>query len=638
MKLHVCYHSRQGKRSDGLRTGRSNCCVMAFLLVSLVLLQAACRTPSQYRSEADSVASDIITGKQKEALGRTEPFGIERPSDILRRRLLEGQNLQYSDEASLGTDKLEPVAHWPEEHYPPATSSPDTDIPVEPNRPTKLNLVDALQVGARNSFEYQSRKENVFRAALDLDLARHDFRNIFRATADSRLTTDTTADRTVTTVDSSGTAEVTRRLKSGLDLSTALAIDLANLLTQGGASSLGLAADATASMPLLRGAGRHIVTEPLTQAERNVVYSICEFERFKRSFAVNVAREYLSVLRQLDEVDNAERNYSSRVRSARYIRRLADAGRRRLIEVDQAVQSELGARNGWISAQQQLKSRLDSFKTTIGLPTDAQIELDPNDLVQLRGRAEKVLEEIEAASQREVSKTAPPADADVELVPASYEDAGPLEIDESLAVDLALKNRLDLRVAIGEVYDAQRQVVVRADALRAGLTLGGSASFADNDDDGSLSFDGGRYAALLSLDLPVERTAERNAYRNSLISLEQATRNVQMLEDEIKLSIRSQLRTLLDSRESLKIQARSVVVAQKQVKMSNMFLEAGLADMRDLREAQDALLAAQNSLTRAVITYRTTELELQRDMGLLQVDESGMWQEFSPEVIDNVKK
>lgn len=139
----------------------------------------------------------------------------------MRRRLLEGQNLQYSDESSLGTDKLEPVAHWPEENYPPASSSPDANIPVEPNKPTKINLVDALRVAARNSFDYQSRKESVFRAALDLDLTRNDFRNIFGAQADSQLNSDTTGDRTVSTVDTGAGADVTRRLKNGLDLTGA---------------------------------------------------------------------------------------------------------------------------------------------------------------------------------------------------------------------------------------------------------------------------------------------------------------------------------------------------------------------------------------------------------------------------------
>ena len=135
------------------------------------------------------------------------------------------------------------------------------------------------------------------------------------------------------------------------------------------------------------------------------------------------------------------------------------------------------------------------------------------------------------------------------------------------------------------------------------------------------------------MDLPLERTAERNAYRNSLIALERATRNVQSLEDDIKLSIRNQLRTLLESRESVKIQAQSVVVAEKRVRSSQLFLEAGRIQIRDLLEAQDDLLAAQNSLTSAVVSYRIAELALQRDLGLLRVNEKGLWQEFSPEEI-----
>jgi outer membrane protein TolC len=306
--------------------------------------------------------------------------------------------------------------------------------------------------------------------------------------------------------------------------------------------------------------------------------------------------------------------------------------------VDQAIQRELGARNSWISTQEQLKSSLDSFKNTIGLPVDALIELDPNDLVELRGLAEKILEQIRAEAQREVSETAPPADAPVQLVPVSFEDAGPLEIGESVAIELALKNRLDLQAANGGVYDAQRKVVVKADALRAGLTLGGTGRVSDTDDDGSLRFDRGNYAALLTLDLPVERTRERNEYRNSLIDLERATRTVQTLEDQIKLSIRSELRALLESRESLKIQAQSVVVAEKRVRSTTFFLEAGRTEIRNLLEAQDALLSAQNGLTRSVVDYRIAELELQRDLDLLEVNEQGLWREFSPEVIDNVEQ
>jgi outer membrane protein TolC len=594
-----------------------------------------CRSPQQHREKADDVAAEIITQTQEEALGKTEPFSIERPSDILRRRLLDEQDLPRADEASLGTDRLTAIPHWPKDDYPPPSSSPDANLVIEPNRPLKLTLVDALQVGARNSFEYQSQKESVFQTALALDLTRNDFRNIFTAGTDSDLSIDTSGDETVTTVGNSGELGVTRTLKNGLTLSGAIFVDLVNLLTQGGASSLGLGGDASVSMPLLRGAGRHIVTENLTQAERDVVYAMWDFERFKRTFAVNIAQDYFAVLSQMDSVANARDNYRSSITSARWSRRRADAGRIPEIEVDQAVSSELRSRNNWISAQERLKRSLDSFKASIGLPPDALVDLDPNDLEQLRTRSQSILEEMRSTAEREVSETAPPADAPVELLPASYEDAGPLEMDEMVAVELALDNRLDLRTAIGEVYDAQCQVVVRADALRAGLTLGGSAAISDDDDDGSLSFPGAQYAALLSLDLPLERTAERNAYRNSLIALERATRGVQSLEDNIKLSIRNQLRTLLESRESVKIQAQSVVVAEKRVRSSTLFVEAGRRQIRDLLEAQDDLLAAQNSLTSAVVSYRIAELALQRDLGLLSVNEKGLWQEFSPEEIDH---
>ena len=107
-------------------------------------------------------------------------------------------------------------------------------------------------------------------------------------------------------------------------------------------------------------------------------------------------------------------------------------------------------------------------------------------------------------------------------------------------------------------------------------------------------------------------------------------RDVQILEDEIKISIRNKLRDLLESRETLLIQARSVKLAQKRVRSTNLFLEAGRAQIRDLLESQEALLSAQNALTAAIINYRVAELELQRDMGVLQINEKGLWQEYSP--------
>ncbi len=135
----------------------------------------------------------------------------------------------------------------------------------------------------------------------------------------------------------------------------------------------------------------------------------------------------------------------------------------------------------------------------------------------------------------------------------------------------------------------------------------------------------------LFLDLPLERTAERNAYRDSFISLERAVRSVQELEDQIKLGVRNDLRNLLEARESTKIQAQAVRVAQRRVASTELFLKAEQAEMRDVLEAQEALVSAQNGLTAALVKYRVTELELQLDMDVLEVSEKGLWREYQPE-------
>jgi outer membrane protein TolC len=619
-----------------------------FLLLSVLLsaltLQVGC-SPAKYRKDMDKVAAKIISQKQLAATGKTSPFSIERPIDILRRRLLADQNLPISGQASLGTDKLTPIKHWPEKSYPAATSEGNVAEINEVNKPLTITLVQALQIGAYNSFEYQNQKEAIFQTVLALRLERHVFESIFSGQIEDLISTNTTGERAVSGTVHSGDFGVTRKLQSGVELGATFAIDLVNLLTLSQASSMGLLGDATVSIPLLRGSGKHIVAEPLTQADRNVIYAFWGFEQYKKQFAVGVASNYLSVLQQLDVIKNSEADYHSRIDSAKRSRRLADAGRIQEIEVDQAVQNELSSRQRWITATQSYKKQLDSFKTFLGLPPDADIELDPKELELLVEPTKQIISQIAEESKQQTDiQPVEPNDL-MEALEPDYKNAGPYEMEELTAIKLAFDNRLDLRVTEGKVYDKQRAVVVAADALGAELTLFGSAqSGARRDvstatlDDSHIRKDKGYSYATLTMNLPVERTKEAVNYRNSFIDLERAVRNVQTFEDDIKTQIRNTLRDLLVARENMYIQAKAVYVAQKRVKSVNMFLDAGRAQTRDLLEAQDALLAAQNSLTASVVDYRTAELNVQRDMGVLQVDEKGLWQEYSPGENQNVKE
>jgi len=113
-----------------------------------------------------------------------------------------------------------------------------------------------------------------------------------------------------------------------------------------------------------------------------------------------------------------------------------------------------------------------------------------------------------------------------------------------------------------------------------------------------------------------------------LLQNQQQYRDLLELEDTIKSQVRNQLRQLRQSREGLRIQQESVQLAKRRVASTQLFLQAGRAQIRDLLEAQNDLVAAQNALTAALVAYRLAELRLQRDMGVLRVSPDGLWQEY----------
>ena len=366
-------NARQNPR--GLRVG--------LLLISVVITVLGCR-PADYRELADKVAYRIIADKQQNAFGKSAPFSIATPANTLRRRLMLDQNLQHSTAISVSSKDVEPIEQWPDKDY---LTQDDPNEPVVPSPPEDgplvLTLVDALQIAAFENRDYRTEKERVFRTALSLDLEDNEFRSTWAGLVDSRyleqyqqtvvVAADGRTDQaTVRGSETSGVLALDQQFKNGLTFSGQVGLDLVSLLTQEKVFSRGIFADITMTLPLARGSGEFVVTEPLKQAEREVVYSLYDFERFKREFAVDIASSYLNVLQRLDSVENAADNYERLIASTRRTRRLADAGKISEIQVDQSYQDELRARNQWISALENYDRTLDGFKLTLGLPPDAK--------------------------------------------------------------------------------------------------------------------------------------------------------------------------------------------------------------------------------------------------------------------------
>ncbi|MCX7818965.1 MAG: TolC family protein [Kiritimatiellae bacterium] len=560
---------------DACRLSRRTGPVAAVLLLAAIL--TACRSPDTHRREADRAAAGWIARARADAPG-TPPFTIERPSERFRQQLLAMQALPAAFREALAA---------------PATTAATTNA-------VRLTLADCLRIAMENSREYQEAREAVFLAALELDLESDAFRNSLAGLVSADYADNRSGDSPRRAIRASAEGGLTRRLERGAKLSAKLALDVARMLTGDRDATRGVLADLALTVPLGRGAGRSVVTEPLTQAERNLLYALWKLERFKRSLAVDVVRSYYAVLELEQRVRNQRENLAGIAMATRRAEELGRAGRISEIQVNLSRQTELSARDRLAVAIESVTARLDQFKVQLGLPADARIELDAADLDAL---------------------TSPPP--------------GDTAVTEEAAIREALERRLDLRLAREQLEDARRRVRVAEDALRAGLDLTASARAGERRSadssaggDAELRFDRGTYALGLALDLPWERTAERNAYRQSLIALDAAERKLEAAEDEVKSEVRNVYRTLRQTRTVCQIQEQALALARRRVESTTLMLEAGRAEMRDLVEARDALLQAQNALTAARVSYRLAELDFFRALERLTVSDDGRMEDL----------
>ncbi len=191
--------------------------------------------------------------------------------------------------AALGLEHLPAIPHWPDTGAPP---TPALDPAAALPEITRLTLTDTLQIAARNNRDYQSRKEDAWAGALALDL---------EATSSAACWPG---------MPLRNSKPPRARISAGWPIKAqpfpAAAAEIRHTSDhafRGGpgqtadAGTLVLAgpdaADATITISAAARAGRHIVGEPLTQAEQDLVYAPFNFERYKQNLSARVATEYM---------------------------------------------------------------------------------------------------------------------------------------------------------------------------------------------------------------------------------------------------------------------------------------------------------------------------------------------------------
>jgi len=551
---------------------------MALLLVLLPGCRG-CRTPREHREAADHEVSGLLAATRAKVPGSSAAFSIEpAPQVELARFAVQGRPPAAVPEA------LEALS-------PEALAEADKGQGIPPVAGAiRLGLREALELAARHSRDYQTRKEDLYLAALTLTLERFRWKPQWTGV----LTAGVTRGPDDSFVEAGSDFSVSQLLGMGGQVTASVTTDFLRFLTGDPRNSAASLFAVEVLQPLLRRSGRLVAREPLTQAERDTVYALRTFARFRKSFCVDVTSRYYRVLQQRDAVANQWSNYRRLGRSRRDSEELEKRGMLEALRVAQTRQDELRAEANWVRELRRYRELLDEFKVFLGLPVEAQVELDPAELDRLREAGLK----------------------GVRLSPEA-------------AVELALRQRLDLLTAYDRVADAERAVAIAENGLLPDLDLALSASVPSEPPTHFLDPEPrqGTYSAGLTLGLPLRRIEERNVYRRALINLERARRAAKDLEEQVKLSVRDAWRTLQEAAASYRIESDSVRLAQLREQGERELFRIGEAIARDVLDANEALVNAQNAVTRTLVDHTLARLALWRDTELLEVDEHGVWQE-----------
>jgi len=479
-----------------------------------------------------------------------------------------------------------------------------------------LTLPQAVALATAHNRQYQLEKEALYVTALDLRLARHEFEPWFFSGGREGYGKEGNSEGV------GGEADIgfQRLLANGGRIGAKVGVAWFRVLTgdvQGGLASI---LTATIAQPLLRGSNREVVQENLTQAERNTLYQIRLFNRFRKTFVVEVITQYYRVMQFYDAVKNAESNYNTLLDVYSKVEKLTNAGRVTRLELDRIRQETIQAKDLLVQAQKTYKQALDEFKFwQLSLPANAQFQLD--------------VKELEALRSIELSMP---------------------EFSEAEAVEAALLVRLELANSSDSIADAERKIVVAADGLRGELNLyaGVDATSLSRSSelagvgalDDNLTPDRGRLNPLrrmrdnnplrsfsdqseigVDLELPLDRVAEQNLYRKALIALNQRKREHEDMADWVTLEVHQAYRDLTEAAERHRVQLESLELAQKRFDKALLLIQYGRASSRRVLNAQNDLFDAHNAATEALVAHAIAMLNFYRDTGVLQVRPDGMW-------------
>ena len=592
---------------------------------------------------------------------------------------------------------------------------PDPNVPMDEavaagypmnSKPYLLTMEKAFQLGLVNSRVYQFQLENIYINALPVTLQRFSFGPQFLAglspvtgvagngssfgtlsptqnPANSFLYNTRATGSQISTLNYGTVAGVGKLFDNGTKILASFASQLVfnfvgkNPMQPTVKSFIPI----QAMVPFLRGGGRAVTLEALTQAQRSLLYSIRQFALFRQQFTVatlagGVVQQFgvstttggfsagsgnndpttgfLNVVEDVLLVENNVKNLSVFERFAEVYKELINGENSGLtqLQLDQVNQQVQQARASLIVQQTQYRNDLDQFKIQLGMPPDVPLIIDRSRTQGFKAIFERIdnwsLNPRRELTQLDAIVADLPDLEDLILDGRSChevfkdEDGSSLEDLLQTAVRISLENRLDLMNARAQLYDTWRQIRVSANALKGVLNVAVTNQYltppTTNNPFGFVQ-QAKDFALVINAELPLVRVNERNNFLSQLINYQRQRRTLQNPEDFLKFQLRQEIRQMQVIYTQFKIAERNLLLS---IRIKDQSFEQiiappqpnvqanGATNTLNLIQAQGNVIGQENNLVTFWYNYQVQRLQVYRDLGILPYDEWEAYDEIFP--------
>lgn len=447
-----------------------------------------------------------------------------------------------------------------------------------------VTLEESFRLSQRSGREFLSAQEEYLLSAISLLIERHQWGPRFFNDTSASLSASGDDGDFYPALNVVNTLRATRRLPYGGSVEASWVWNATEQLREQatGDYETSSAIVLSGNVPLLRGAGL-VAQESLIQAERNLVYQARAFERFRRTYLVDIANDYFSLIQTKQSIANQERQLKSLEQFVKGTQARVDAGRLDSFQTSIADNQMKSAISSLASLRESYLLSLERFKVRLGIPLDEVIDV----------------------TEQELNIPEP-------------------DVAEAASAETALRLRLDLQNARDQLEDTRRGVVNAKDDLLPDLSVDGRVTIPTDPDNthAGVNFSEGdvSYSLGATFSTPLDRRIERLNLRAAKIGLERATRDYDRQRDDIIVSARSAARNVELARFQLNIAEAQVESNRRRLRAQK--LQEDLLEPQQIVDAENDLLNAENArdqsrtnLRNAVLNYllQTDQLRVNRD-------------------------